>query len=174
MIWVDWCILAVMLISILFGIFRGFSREILNLLTWALAFLLAWLLGPWVANLLHDLIAQAAVRSAVAHAGLFMTGLLIGSLITHFFTDWVRNSVLNDMDRTLGGGFGFLRGLLVVSAFMLVAGTLGANKDRWWQHSLLLPHMEWLADGLGYLTPESWLQKLKSGESTGSIQSRES
>lgn len=174
MIWVDWCILAVMLISILLGVFRGFSREILNLLTWVLAFLLAWLLGSWVADLLHGLIAQAAVRSAVAHAGLFMAGLLIGSLMTHFLTDWVRNSVLNEMDRTLGGGFGFMRGLLIVSAFILVSGTMGASKDRWWQQSLLIPHMEWLADGLGYLTPESWLLKLKTSDDAGSIHSKES
>lgn len=174
MIWVDWCILAVILISILLGVFRGFSREILNLLTWVLAFFLAWALGALVANLLHDLIAQPAVRSAVAHAGLFMVGLLIGALMTHFLTDWVRNSVLNEMDRTLGGGFGFLRGLFIVSAFILVAGTLGGSKDRWWQHSLLIPHMEWLADGLGYLTPESWLQKLKPGEEAGLVHSKAS
>lgn len=174
MIWVDWCILAVVLISILLGIVRGFSREILNLLTWVLAFLLSWLLGGWVAGLLHDLIAQPAVRSIVAHAGLFMGGLLIGSLMTHFFTDWVRNSVLNEMDRTLGGGFGFLRGLFIVSLFILVAGTMGASKDRWWQHSLFIPHMEWLAESLGYLTPQSWLEKLKPGDAAGSLKPQES
>ena len=174
MIWVDWCILAVILISVLLGIFRGFSREILNLLTWVLAFSLAWMFGAWVASLLHEWIAQPAVRSAVAYAGLFMSGLLIGSLITHFFTDWVRNSVLNDMDRTLGGGFGFLRGLFVVSLFMLVASTMGANKERWWQRSLFVPHMEWLADSLRYLTPEKWLEKLKPGDEAGSVKPQES
>lgn len=166
MIWVDWCILAIVLVSILLGVLRGFSREILSVLTWVLAFLLAWLLAGWVADLLQPLIAQSAVRHAISSAGLFILGLLIGSLITHFFTDWVRNSVLNQMDRTLGGGFGFLRGLLIISAFLLVAGTLGAQEDRWWQQSLLIPHLDWLADALGYITPESWLEKLRSGAET--------
>ena len=174
MIWVDWCILAVAFISILLGVFRGFSREILNLLTWVLAFFLSWLLGAWAADLLHGYIAQSAVRTAVAHAGLFMAGLLAGSLITHFFTDWVRNSVLNEMDRTLGGGFGFLRGLFIVSTFMLVAGTMGASKDRWWQSSLFIPHLEWMADGLGHITPEGWLEKLKPDADVGSLKPQKS
>ncbi|TXI08854.1 MAG: hypothetical protein E6Q76_06660 [Rhizobium sp.] len=50
MIWVDWCIVAVFLISILVGLLRGFAREILNVLTWVLAFGLAWLFGDMVAN----------------------------------------------------------------------------------------------------------------------------
>lgn len=161
MIWVDWCIVAVFLISILIGVIRGFAREILILLTWVLAFGLAWLFGDMLAGLLEDRISQPAVRIACAYAALFIGGLLIGAILTHLLTEWIRGSVLDGIDRTLGGGIGFLRAVIVVSFLLLVAGTMGAKQDRWWHQSLIIPHVEWLADGLKALVPERWLDRLR-------------
>ena len=161
MIWVDWCIVAVFLISILIGVIRGFAREILVLLTWALAFGLAWGFGDLVAGLLEDRISEPAVRVACAYAALFISGLLIGAILTHLLTEWIRGSVLDGIDRTLGGGIGFIRAVIIVSLFLICAGTMGAKQDRWWHQSLIIPHVEWLADGLKPLFPERWLDKLK-------------
>lgn len=166
MIWVDWCILAVVLISILVGVFRGFAREILNLLTWALAFGVAWIFGDHLAGLLAAKIAEPAVRIACAYAVLFLGGLLTGAVLTHFLTDWIRDSVFNGIDRTLGGGFGLLRGAVVVILFVLLAGTMGARQDRWWHQSIFVPRLEWLAEGMKVLVPERWLEKIKPGSET--------
>lgn len=161
MIWVDWCIVAVFLISILIGVIRGFAREILILLTWVLAFGLAWGFGDLVAGMLVERISEPAVRIASAYAALFIGGLLIGAILTHLLTEWIRGSVLDGIDRTLGGGIGFIRAVLIVSLFLIVAGTMGAKQDRWWHQSLIIPHVEWLADGFKTLIPERWLERLK-------------
>jgi membrane protein required for colicin V production len=161
MIWVDWCIVAVFLISILIGILRGLAREVFNILTWVLAFGLAWIFGGLVADLLESRISEPEVRIAAAYAGLFIGGLLIGAIVTHLLTDWIRGSVINGIDRTLGGGFGFLRSLLVVLLFIVCAGTMGAQQDRWWHESQIIPRIEWLADDLKLLIPERWLERLK-------------
>lgn len=168
MIWVDWCIVAVFLISILIGVIRGFAREILNILTWALAFGLAWLFGDMVAGMLTGQISEPAVRIACAYAALFIGGLLIGAILTHLLTEWIRGSVLDGIDRTIGGGIGFIRAVLIVSLFLICAGTMGAKQDRWWHQSMIIPHIEWLADGLRTLIPERWLDKLKptAGDAT--------
>ena len=161
MIWVDWCIVAVFLISILIGVLRGFAREILLLLTWVLAFGLAWGFGDIVAGMLVDHISEPAIRSACAYAALFIGGLLFGAILTHLLTEWIRGSVLDGIDRTLGGGIGFIRAVLIVALFMIFASTMGAKQDRWWSQSQVIPHIEWLADGLKTLIPERWLDRLK-------------
>ena len=161
MIWVDWCIVAVFLVSILIGLLRGFAREILNVLTWVLAFGLAWLLGGWVADLLHEQISSPEIRAVCAYALLFIAGLLTGAILTHLLTDWIRGSFLDGIDRTLGGAIGFIRALLIVCMFLVVAGTMGARQDRWWSQSTLVPHIEWLAEDLKLIIPERWLERLK-------------
>lgn len=161
MIWVDWCIVAVFLISILVGLLRGFAREILNVLTWVLAFGLAWLLGEFVAGLLTNHISNPQIRAVSAYAALFVAGLLIGALLTHLLTEWIRGSFLDGIDRTLGGAIGFVRALLFTCFFLAIAGTMGAKQDRWWTQSVFIPHIEWLAEDLKLIIPERWLERLK-------------
>ena len=161
MIWVDWCIVAVFLISILIGLLRGFAREILNVLSWVLAFGLAWLFGDMVAGLLTGHISSPEIRSVCAYAVLFIAGLLTGAIITYLLTEWIRGSFLDGIDRTLGGAIGFVRALFFTCVFLVIAGTMGAKQDRWWNESLFIPHIDWLAEDLKLLIPERWLERLK-------------
>ena len=160
MIWVDYCILGVTLVSIIIGVFRGIVREVLGLLTWLVAFLAAFLFHNEVAGLLQPKISNPALCVAASYAGTFLTGLLVGAIISSILVEAVRNSSFSSADRTMGAGFGVLRGLFLTALFLLIAGNMGAKKDDWWQRSLLVPKLEWLADGLQLLVPERWLDKL--------------
>ncbi|PTU31122.1 CvpA family protein [Stenotrophobium rhamnosiphilum] len=171
MIWVDWCIVAVFLISILIGLLRGFAREILNVLTWVLAFGLAWLFGDMMAGLLTGHISSPEIRAVCAYAVLFIAGLLIGAILTYLLTEWIRGSFLDGIDRTLGATIGFLRALFLTCVFLVIAGTMGAKQDRWWTQSAFIPHIEWLAEDLKLIIPERWLERIKpTPESAPTIQ----
>lgn len=161
MIWVDYCILAVFILSVVIGLLRGFSREILGLGTWIFAILLAWLFGHAFAGALETKISNPALRLGCAYVLLFMAGLLIGALVTHFVSEAIRDSFLSLPNRMLGGGFGLVRAAVLVAAFILVAGQMGAAREAWWQQSLLIDKFEWLAKGLGTLVPERWLEVLR-------------
>ncbi|HVT34835.1 MAG TPA: CvpA family protein [Nevskiaceae bacterium] len=160
MIWVDYCILGVTLVSIIIGAFRGVVREVLGLLTWAVAFLAAALFHNEVAGLLQSKISNPALCTAAGWAGTFLAGLLVGAIISSVLVEAVRNSTFSGADRTIGAGFGLLRGLLLTAIFLLVAGSMGEKKSEWWQRSLFVSKLEWLADGLGMVVPQSWLEKL--------------
>lgn len=160
--WADYTILAVVLVSVLFGAFRGLTRELLGIAGWVLAFWLAFTFSESVAGWLEPRIDTPSVRKAVAFGGLFLLTLLLASIATFFAAGAIRDSRLSGIDRTLGGGFGFLRGLLLVAALLLVASQTAARKDPWWQHSLFVPHLEWLADALKTVLPESWIRALES------------
>ncbi len=161
MIWVDYCILAVFLFSVLIGVWRGFTREIFSVMTWVLAFGLVWFFGNEGERLLADKISDPVLRQAAAYAALFFGGLLIGAIITHFAVQAVRDSRFSPADRTLGGGVGVLRGIFVITLFVMIAGRMGAHDDRWWRESSLITHFTRLADSFATLVPDRWLQALK-------------
>lgn len=171
MIWVDYCIVVVTLISVLTGIIRGFTKEVFGIVTWVAALIVAWMFGETAASLLRIKISNPALSLAVGYAATFLAGLLVGTVISTLLTETIRNSRFSSADRTLGGGFGLIRALLLVGLFILVAGTMGAKRDKWWQQSLLVGKLEWLGEGLKVIVPISWLEKLEpTPEATPAIE----
>ncbi|MDB5971857.1 MAG: CvpA family protein [Hydrocarboniphaga sp.] len=162
MIWVDYCIVGLLVVSTIVGVIRGFARETLGLLTWILAIWLAVAFSAAAAVKLGPYISVPSVRIAAAYALLFLGGLLIGGIITALIVRFMRASALSSTDRTLGGGFGVIRGAVLVALFILIAGTTPARHDPWWQKSLLLDQFQWLADGLRVLIPPRWIDQLQS------------
>ncbi|MDP3859600.1 MAG: CvpA family protein [Stagnimonas sp.] len=164
--WADYAILTVVLVSVLFGVFRGLTRELLGIAGWVLAFWVAFSFSESAADWLQPRIDTPSVRKAVAFGGLFLLSLLLAAIATYFAASAIRDSRLSGIDRTLGGGFGFLRGLLVVAALLLVASGTAARKDPWWQQSLFVPHLEWLADAVKAVLPEHWIRYLESPDTS--------
>jgi len=171
MIWVDWCILALIAASALVGALRGFVREAFGLATWALAFFLAWRFSTPVAAALERYIATPPLREAVSYCGLFLVGLLIGGVGTSSLVDAIRNSRFSSADRTLGAGLGLIRGLLIVTIFVLFARMTAVVHDPWWTQSMLIARFEPLADGLGLLLPRRWMDRLgTTADASASVQ----
>ena len=170
MIWVDYCILAVTLLSVVIGVLRGFTRELFSLLTWGLALALTLLFGEQAAEGLKFIISIPALRVVAGYAACFFGGLLLGAIISMLFVEMVRNSRLAAADRTLGAGFGILRALLVTAVFVMLADNMGARGESWWQRSKIIDKTEWLARGVEALMPERWLASLRPDNTETSAQ----
>lgn len=160
MTWVDYCILAVLLISTVVGIIRGLTREVLGAGTWVLAFLLAFLFGNAMGGVLLGPLPTPALALAAGYALVFLGTLLAGAILTHFIGEAIRNAGYGSTDRTLGGGVGLIRGVVIVAAFIMIARAMGGEQKGWWQESMLVGRMAWLADGLQFLVPDAWLDAL--------------
>lgn len=160
--WTDYAILAIVVLSALIGFLRGFTREFFGLATWILAIILAVMFGEELARMLEAHIATPAIRAGVAYGGLFLLGLLIGGILTALLATRVRESQFVSADRTLGGGLGLVRGILIVALGVLLTGMTSMRESQWWKESLLIKPAEVVADGLRILIPESWLAPLKS------------
>jgi membrane protein required for colicin V production len=154
--WADWILLAVLLVSVAFGILRGFTRELLGLVSWILAVTAALFLAPTTLGWLEPHIATPSLRIAASYALVFFVFLVIGSIVTAVVTSLVRKSPLSGVDRTIGGGFGLIRGVLVAVLLVWVFGLTPARQDPWWKQSMLIPPAEWLAGGLREALPEKW------------------
>ena len=156
----DYIVLAIIAISILVGGIRGFIKEAFSLLVWAAAFLIAFQYSGALAIHLEGHIALPSARTSLAFAGLFLSILLVGGLLTFLFGKLVEKTGLSGTDRLLGGVFGGIRGVALVIALIVVAGLTPVPQDPWFQQSRtiqsLMPLAEWSAQYL----PEYILEHL--------------
>ncbi|MBV1879348.1 MAG: CvpA family protein [Pseudomonadales bacterium] len=157
---VDWVVLAVIVISTLVSIKRGFVKEALSLVNLVAAMAISRFFGPQVSTLLIDLIETATLRNTVAYIGIFFATLIMGGLINNLVVRVVRFAGLSTFDRLLGMIFGFGRGLLVVVVIVMVLARIGLAEDPLWQASLLLPRFVELADWVQMTGWESAQQML--------------
>lgn len=137
--WVDATILIITAVSCVFGLWRGFVREVLSLLAWIAALLIARVYSEAFAPALSRWIASAAMQQVFAFALLFIATLLVGALINHLVGKLISISGLKLTDRLLGGVFGVARGVVVVMVFVYFGGSFFSS-EPWWSESLLIPY----------------------------------
>lgn len=144
--WVDYAILAVILLSVLVGLFRGFLREVLALAVWGVAFWVAWQFADDAAGLLEPWVEVPSARLAVAFVALLVAALLLGSLLSWVVSLLVKSTGLSGTDRLLGVFFGAARAVVLLTAVVLVAGLTPVPQDPWWRESILIPRLQRVAE----------------------------
>lgn len=159
MIWVDWVILAIIGVSALISLLRGFVREALSLAGWIAAFFIAKMFYEPLAELLVDHIDTNSIRLGVAWLAIFVATLIVAGIINYIVGRMVDAAGMSGTDRFLGMFFGALRGVLIVALIVLgLKQFTPVPKDKWWDQSSLIPHMEivatWFYEKLGEVVPE--------------------
>lgn len=153
MIWVDYAILAIVFISALISVFRGFLKEAISLLGWVMAFWIAFTFSGQVARLLERWIELPSLRHAVAFISLFATVLIVTAVVMFLVRMLVDKTEITGTDRALGIIFGIARGGVIVGILVLLAGLTALPADPWWRESVLLPHFQVLAMELRSMLP---------------------
>lgn len=115
----DGILIVVMLISALLAMIRGFVREVLSIASWVAAAVVAFFFYGNLLPFVQPHIAHKQLAIAVSAGGLFLVTLMIVSFITMRISDFVLDSRIGPLDRTLGFMFGAARGLLLVVVGML-------------------------------------------------------
>lgn len=163
MIWlthgVDIGILLIIALSLLIGIFRGFTRELLGIAGWIGAFATVFYGLPLFRPLGRLYIHNPMVADGVLGGILFILSLAVFILISRGISSTIKGSLFNGLDRSLGMVFGFIRGLFLVCllylVFSFVSPTLFLSLA--FRDSHLLPWIEQGAHILTYLIPEDYL-----------------
>ncbi|MBF7729174.1 CvpA family protein [Pseudomonas sp. N040] len=144
--WVDWGIVAIVCVSCLISLRRGFVKEALSLLTWVVAGTIAWMFGGALAEHLVEFIEIPSVRVIAGCAILFLATLVLGALVNYLLSELVRVTGLSGTDRFLGMTFGAARGALLVVVLVGLLSLAPVQQDPWWQQSVLIPHFLMVAD----------------------------
>ena len=167
----DLILIVVMAISGLLALMRGFTREVLTLLSWIVAAVAAWwaVQVPPVLEFAHQYVENDKLAVIVVGAAAFLLALLVMSIVTVRITDWVLDTAIGPFDRTLGGLFGLLRGLVLVTvAWMLyVPFVLPEKHPEWITNARLLPLVQGTADIISDLIPEDTAEMLRRAMAAG-------
>ncbi|MFU8765533.1 MAG: CvpA family protein, partial [Haliea sp.] len=112
--WVDWVVVAIVGLSTLLSLLRGFTREALSLLGWIAAFVLAYIFAGELASRMTGLISNITARYIAAWLLLLVGVLLLTGLVSMLMAQMVKATGLGTLDRLLGTIFGFARGVIIV------------------------------------------------------------
>ena len=75
--YLDLAVLAIVLISALLALLRGFTREVLAILSWVVAGAAAYIFIPWPCPYVRPHIPKENIAQAVSIAAVFFTALII-------------------------------------------------------------------------------------------------
>lgn len=159
--WLDIVILLIIAVSTVFGIIRGFAKNVVSLAAWVLAFVIALSLSEKFAQILPDSIEQPGLRMVIAMSILFLATLVMGMLANFLLEGFVNATRTNRLDRSLGGMFGFMRGVLLVCILVVLGTFISLDQTDWWQSSRLAPAGEWVVQLLEPVLPDSLAELVK-------------
>jgi membrane protein required for colicin V production len=142
------------LISAILATARGFTREILSLATWVGAAAVAAYLYFYQPDLLKPYFADELIGRIVLVGAGFLISLIILHLITMRIADFVVDSRIGPLDRTLGFIFGVARGALIaVVAVIFLLWLIPGGQQPWLQDSRSLPILRNFGDSLIAMLP---------------------
>jgi membrane protein required for colicin V production len=136
---VDIAILIITVLSSLFGLWRGFIKEVLSLLTWIAALLVARVYSEYLSGWLSGMIDNDGIRYVTAFTLLFVAVMVVGTLINFLLSKLLVVNGLKFADRLLGGVFGIARGLIIVLVGLFI-GNVFVSETVLWQESKLIPY----------------------------------
>jgi len=144
----DAILLGIALISGMLAMYRGLTREVLSILSWALAAGAAVVFGLFYRQTANDLAVSLGIDKTIALALclilLFLVILIVVHFITSKFSDTVLDSRVGALDRTLGFIFGLGRGFILVVILYFFGAFLEPkveNHPKWVTESLSLPYI---------------------------------
>jgi membrane protein required for colicin V production len=146
----DFGVVAILLISLLFGLWRGLLYEVLSILGWPIAFVVSNIFADGIAQ--HIPINHEMARLIGAYALVFVAVMIVWGMLVLVLTKLMRMIGLGQVDRMLGGMFGLVRGLLLVLAVVWLAGMTDFPEQPFWREA----QMSRGAEDVALLT-KSWL-----------------
>jgi len=157
----DYLVLFVLGCSILISTLRGLVKEILSLLGWIVAFVVANAYGAALAVLLPDAVPGQTVRLMLGFVILFIGVRLLMGLLTKALEALITASGLTLADRGLGSLFGLARGIVIVLTAVILCGMTSIPQQAFWRHALLSPIAESGARTVKPFLPAAYAQHVQ-------------
>jgi membrane protein required for colicin V production len=132
----DLAAIGVIVGSVGWGLWRGFTREVMSLAGWILAFLAANTVAGPLGDMLPASIASPDVRVLIAFVVIFVLTLIAAAIVGMVVSKFLKAAGLSGVDRTLGGLFGLARGVVILLAFAVVAGLTAMPRQPFWKESV--------------------------------------
>ena len=153
--YLDLGVIVIIFISALLSMVRGFTREVLAILSWAAAAAAALYFHPLVLPYLKLYIQKDQIALAAAAAIVFFVTLIVVTVITVKISDVILDSKIGALDRSLGFLFGAARGfLLAVVAFMFFDWLVQNKEPDWMRNARSKEYLRMAGDQIIAMLPE--------------------
>lgn len=160
----DLALLALIGISTLLGLMRGFVGVMASMVAWVLAGWIAFRYGAKAAYWSSDGATPTATDLLTGYGISFFGVLVLVWLTSWVLREMVRSAGLSGLDRSLGMAFGLVRGGFLACLVILLMGYTDLPKHPTWRESRVVPALmpgvhvlkgwmpEWAADALNFGT----------------------
>jgi membrane protein required for colicin V production len=138
----DYLVLFVLVSSVIISTLRGLVKEILSLLGWVVAFVVANAYGAQLAPMLPEVLPGDSARLIAAFVVLFLGVRILMGLLSLAIGALITATGLTLADRGLGGLFGLARGIVIVLAAVILSGMTSIPQQDFWKDALLSPMAE--------------------------------
>jgi membrane protein required for colicin V production len=156
----DYIVIGVVAVSVLLGWWRGLVYEVLSLLGWVAAYMVAWLFAVDAAQYLPHGMGPETVRMVAAFALLFVVTLIVSGILAWLLSKLVKIAGMGWLDGFLGALFGVLRGGFLVLVLVMLAGMTSLPRAKFWREARLSAPLERVAiQAKGWL-PAGMAQKV--------------
>ena len=152
----DWILSAILAASMLLGVWRGLVYEVLSVIGWIAAFVLAQWFAPTVAAQLPMESSGDTLRYAAAFILMFVASVFAAGLISALMKKLISAVGLRPVDRMLGAIFGLFRGVILLLAVSVVVHMTALQESEWWLESKGAPMLITLLKGLRPMLPEKF------------------
>lgn len=156
----DWVFLTVLVGSLVLGAWRGLVYEVLSVLGWIAAFVLAQWLAPEAAAWLPMGQSGDGLRYAAGFVLVFVAAAFAAGLLAWLVKKLVEAVGLRPVDRTLGAAFGLVRGGVLLLAGAVVVNMTPLQSGTWWTESKGAGVSTTVLKGLKPVLPERFGQYL--------------
>lgn len=138
----DYVVLAIIGLSIILSVMRGFFREALAILGWVAAFVTAKTYANQILPMMPEDIPTESLRILAAFLVLFFATLLVATLLAIALSSVFKKMGLGWLNRLLGAFFGLARGILIVCIVVFLAGLTELPNDARWRNAMFSAPLE--------------------------------
>jgi membrane protein required for colicin V production len=152
----DVVVVAIVIVSAIYGIYRGFVSESLSVFAWIAAAFATLYFGPWTAYWMRGMIAPAWLGEIVGYAVVFLVVVIPLSFASFRISENVKKSQVGTLDGAFGLAFGIARGLVLIGIAYLVftAAVPTEEQPGWVTRARLLPVVRASAEAVASVIPD--------------------
>lgn len=161
---IDFVVIATIIVSVLFALYRGLLRELLGITSWIFAGATALYSYQPVNGLLVGQVENVKMWTLIITGLLALVVLIVMTIVNAKITHSLRKSSLSGLDRILGLAFGVARAILLIVLVWLFARQIAFSPKQ-------IEKMEENNFSVKYIQKSSdWAEKLLPGDIQKDIQ----
>jgi membrane protein required for colicin V production len=161
MTWFDYAVLGVIGLSLLLGVFRGLVKELISLVGWVAAAVIASMFASQLSEWVPPGVGNQVLRVAIAFVIVFLAVVVTAALLGWALSMLIKAAGMGLADRILGAMFGLFRGVLIVLVAVMLAGLTMLPQDPIWKQAVLSGPLETAVVAVKPLLPRELAQRIR-------------